>query len=601
MRDEMLRYYERELSFMRQMGADFARKYPKIGARLMLEEDKCEDPHVERLIEAFAFLSARIHKKIDDEFPEVTTSLLNTLYPHYLAPIPSMSIVQFVADPDQIKLTSGYTIGRDTQLYSQPINDVPCRFKTCYPVTLWPVKLISATLESFHAADDRWKIVEAEAIIRLKLQCVGTTFAKLNLNHLRFFLDGEVPVVFELYEQLLNNISEVGLWSPERQELIRLPGGCIRPVGFEKGEGMLPYPDQSFMGYRLIQEYFAFPEKFLFVEIDGLDRGDFEQEMEILFFLQRMPKTEYRLEAENFRLGCTPIVNLFRQIADPIRLDHTQTEYRVVPDIRRQETTEIYSIDRVVSTVPHLRETFQYEPFYSIRHGVGDGDKTRQPFWYATRRPSQKQNNPGTEVYVTLVDADFKSSLPEFETITAETTCTNRDLPERLPVRTEFFIEEAAPLTLIRCLKKPTPTLRSPLGGSLQWSLISHLSVNYLSISENLEGLNALQEILKLYDFSDSTANQQQIAGIAGMSSRRVVRSVSAGGWRGFCRGVQVQLELDEDKYVGSGIFLFASVLRHFLSLYASVNSFCELVVTTKQREGLLKRWPPMAGQQIVL
>lgn len=599
MRDEMLQYYERELSFIRQMGVDFAKRYPKIGARLLLEEDKCEDPHVERLIEAFAFLSARIQKKIDDEFPEITTSLLNTLYPHYLAPIPSMSIVQFLVDPDQIKLTSGYTIERGNKLYSQPINDAPCRFQTCYPVTLWPVKVISATLESFHDADESWKIVEAEAFIRLKLQCMGTHFAKLDLKRLRFFLDGEGPVVFELYEQLLNNISEVGLWSPEKEELIRLPRESIRPVGFEKNEGMLPYPDHSFMGYRLIQEYFAFPEKFLFVEIDGLDRGEFGQEMEILFFLQRLPKTEYRLETKNFSLGCTPIVNLFRQIAEPIQLDHTQTEYRVIPDIRRQETTEIYSIDSVVSTVPYLRETFHYEPFYSIRHGVDD--KTQQPFWYATRRPSQKQNDPGTEIYVTLVDAEFKSSLPQFETITVETTCTNRDLPEKLPVRTAFFVEEAAPLALIRCLKKPTPTFRLPLGGSLQWSLISHLSVNYLSISENLESLNALHEILKLYDFTDSTANQQQIVGITGMSSRRVVRSLSTGGWRGFCRGIQVHLELDEDKYVGSGVFLFASVLRHFLSLYASVNSFCELEVQTKQREGLLKRWPPMAGQQTVL
>ncbi|MBI1987927.1 MAG: type VI secretion system baseplate subunit TssF [Nitrospinae bacterium] len=259
MRDELLAYYERELTFIRQMGAEFAEKYPKIAGRLQLEADKCEDPHVERLIEAFAFLAGRIHHKLDDELPEITESLLNVLYPHYLAPIPSMSIVQFVLDPDRGKLTSGYPIDRHTTLYS-------------------------------------------------------------------------------------------------------------RPVGFEKDEGMLPYPSRSFLGYRLLQEYFTFPDKSLFVEVVGLDRAaraGFGETLEILIFLDRSPRIEQPVDAGSFRLGCTPIINLFPQVAEPIRLTHAQTEYRVIPDLRRQAATEVYSIDDVLSTVPSSQEPTHFRPFYS--------------------------------------------------------------------------------------------------------------------------------------------------------------------------------------------------------------------------------------------
>ncbi len=605
MPDDLLTYYERELSFMRQMGAEFAAKYPKIAARLLLEADKSEDPHVERLIQAFAFLAARVHHKIDDEFPEITEALLNVLYPHYLAPIPSMSIARFLLDPDQGALTSGYRIERGATLYTQAVNGTPCRFRTCYPVTLWPIEVASARLDSLDRFGPAPKL--AAAVIRLELRCLGgTKFSELQLDRVRFFLHGESSLTYGLYELLLNNTCEVQLRALDKQndlKPIALSSRCIRPVGFSPEQGVLPYAARSFLGYRLLQEYFAFPEKFLFFDLYEMDdavRAGLGEAMEILIFLDRIPRIEQPVVKETFQLGCAPIVNLFDQIAEPIRLDHAQTEYRVIPDVRRQNATEIYSIESVTSTSPELDEPIQFQPFYSSKHA--SSREQQETFWYARRRQSARKGDSGTEVYLSLVDLNFKPALPAVETLTIHATCTNRDLPGKLPFGGEhgnFELEGAAPISGIRCLKKPTETTRPALRRGAQWRLISHLSLNYLSICEG--GREALQEILKLYDFSGSSVIQQQIGGITNLTSRQVVGRPSSMPWNGFCRGLEVTVEFDEEKYVGSGVFLFASVLEKFLGLYTSLNSFTQLIAQTKQREGPLKKWPPRAGEQILL
>jgi len=602
--DPLLPYYERELTFLRQLGAEFASKYPKVAGRLLLEADKSEDPHVERLIQAFAFLAARIHHKLDDEFPEITDALLGVLYPHYVAPIPSMSIAQFVLDPDQGKLTSGHHIPRGSMLYSQSVNGSPCRFRTCYPVTLWPLEVASAR---FDAPDRISPAPKAAAVIRLELRCLGgTSFADLTLNSLRFFLHGESPLVYALYELLLNNTCQVQFRPLDEQKGVKpivLPARCLTPVGFGPDEGLLPYTSRSFLGYRLLQEYFAFPEKFLFFDLGELDRAvraRFRTGVEVLLFLDKPLRLEQPISADTFRLGGTPIANLFEQVAEPIRVTHAETEYRVVPDVGRQQATEVYSIESVTSVSPHLSEPIIFEPFYSFKHAVER--EQQQAFWYTTRRPSPRKGDSGTEVYLSLVDLNFRPTIPAVETLTLHVTCTNRDLPGRLPFggeRGDLELEGAAPLSRIRCLKKPTETIRPPLRRGAQWRLISHLALNYLSISEG--GRDALQEILKLYDFSDSLVIRQQIAGITKVASRRVIGRPASMPWNGFCRGIEVSIEFDEDRYVGSGVFLFASILEKFFGLYGSLNSFTQLIATTKQREEPLKRWLPRAGEQILL
>ena len=622
MNDELLEYYERELAFLRKLGGEFARRYPKVAERLLLRPSRCEDPHVERMIEAFAFLAARVHLKIDDELPEISESFLNVLYPHYLAAIPSMAIVQLTLDPQQGKLTTGYTVERGTTLYSRLINGTHCRFRTCYPVTLWPLEVTTATIESSDPVDMRGKWLNAE--LKLSLRCLGgarlselTTDEAGPISNLRFYLHGEARLVHYLYELIFNHATRVELRDkpimtnetqppPAAKPPVSLPPSSIKQVGFEPGEGMFPFTARSFIGYRLLTEYFTFPKKFLFFDLTELDaaaRAGFGERFDIAIHLRDIAPPPIPLTANAFQLGCAPIVNLFPKIAEPIRLSHEQHEYHIIPDVHRQMATEIYSIDSVTTANPYQQQSRQFNPFYSYSHANDAGQST---FWYATRRPSQKPDDDGTEIYLSLVDLEFDPRVPAAETITVHTTCTNRDLPNML--RTggldgEFELESAAPILPVRCLTKPTPTVRPPLRRGTQWRLISHLALNPLSLVENEQSgvPEALQEILLLYDFYDSSATRQQIIGITGAETRRVVRRMGARIGAGVVRGVETMLEFDEDNYVGSSVFLFASVLERFLALYVSLNSFSQLVAKIKQREGILKRWQPRAGEQIII
>jgi type VI secretion system protein ImpG len=623
MRDELYGYYERELTFLRQMGAEFAQKYPKVAGRLQLEPNECDDPHVERLIEAFAFLAGRVHLKVDDEFPEVTESLLNVLYPHYLAPIPSMSIAQFMLNPVDGAVTGGHTVDRGTQLYSPFVKgrSTRCRFRTCYPVDLWPLEVTSASLESLDPADAHGKW--AEAVVRIGLRSLGGgPLSELRrggegqqrpIDRLRFYLNGEPQLVYPLYELLFNNLVRVELRPADAQPGAAeappapIPGG-LRAVGFEPDEGLLPYTPRSFAGYRLLTEYFAFPDKFLFFDVTGLDeaaRAGFGARFEIAIFLRNVSRIHSsNVAARTFQLGCTPVINLFGKDAEPIRLSHQKHEYRIVPDAHHQMTTEIYSIESVVAIAPGQEKSREFHPFYSLRHAYA---RDQEPaFWYATRRPSQRENDPGTEVYLSLVDLKFDVCAPASEVVTVRTLCTNRDLPGELDFdgpEGVLDIEGAAPVSRLRFLKKPTSTLRPPPRRGAHWRLISHLSLNHLSVvgGDGRGAPDALQEILLLYDFMDSAATRRQIAGIEKVTSRRVVRQTGSRIGTGFVRGVETTVEFDEEQYVGSGVFLLAAVLERFLGLYVSVNSFSQLVAKTRQREGYLKQWQPRAGEQTLL
>jgi type VI secretion system protein ImpG len=440
----------------------------------------------------------------------------------------------------------------------------------------------------------------------LRLRTLGdTTFSELDIDRLRFFLNGEGQLTHGLYEALFATCYRVELRDPAGAVWDTLPADSIGEVGFEKDQGLLPYSPRSFLGYRLLQEYFQFPEKFLYFDLLNLGRlsARASREVDIVFFLERPLRLAQAVEAQNFVLGCAPIVNLFEHVAEPVRLDQAHAEYRIIPDVRRQRTTEVYSIDTVTSVSPQSGTSMEFQPFYSFKHSF-DRQK-HHAFWHATRRPSERKDDTGTEVFLSLVDLDFRPSQPPTDVLTIHATCTNRDLPGQLSFGDpdgDFDLEGAAPVKAVNCLSKPTRTVRPPLGHGAQWRLISHLSLNYLSPVEwgGEREPEVLKEILRLYDFSDSPVIQQQIAGLTSVSSRQVMRRIRSPYGSGFARGIEATLEFDENKYVGSGAYLFSSVLEKFLALYVSVNSFSELIATTKQR-GVLKRWAPRSGYQTIL
>lgn len=624
-REELLHYYERELAYVRRLGAEFAQRYPKIASRLQLEPTKCEDPHVERVIEAFAFLAARVHLKIDDDFPEVTESVLNIVYPHYIRPIPSMSIAELRIDVEQGVPPTGFTVARGTPLYSRPVDGVPCKFRTCYETTLWPFTVTAAQWVTPDRLKPSLRLGDAVAALRIELRCLpGVTFSQLDLRTLRFFLNGESNLVFPLYELLANNrrdlvVREVGVAKPKS---VTIGAEALQPAGFAPNEGMLPYPGRSFQAYRLLQEYFAFPEKYLFYELAGLDalrQAGMGSAIEIIVPISQFERPEWRpmLEAgvsdATIRLGCTPIVNLFSQVAEPLLLNQRRHEYMLVPDAHRRVTTEVFSIDDVVAIAPDSGETQQFEPLYSHRHANADGPTSA--YWVSKRRFSSWRSDVGTDVMLSFVDLSGRVVYPELEVVTARLTCFNSDLPSRLPFGNEkgdFELDRGGPVRAIVALVKPTRVVQPPLGSSQAWRLVSQLSLNYLSLADGENGgdgsaeqagrgTEALREVLRLHDFGGEPAARRQIEGVVAVRSAPAFARIATEHGLSFARGRRVELDLDEEQFTGAGAYLFASVLEHFFGLYASINSFSTLTARSRQRKGGIRAWPPRAGWKPLL
>lgn len=605
--DDLLPYYNRELNYIRRLAAEFAEEYPKIAGRLRLSQDAIEDPHVDRLIQAFAFLTARVRRKLDDDFPELTDALLNVLYPHYLAPIPSMAITQLSCPPD---LSGSHVVPAGIEIETQPVGGESCHFRTCYPTTLWPIAVEAASLRGRPiVAPVNPQAPGAVAVLRLTLRCLTEemTFTKLAPESLRFFLRGQPQQVLPFYELLFNNAISVALAdSAADSEPVILRPDCIRPVGFEKDEGMLPYPARSFVGYRLLTEYFTFPEKFLFFDLTQLAAKNLlnaKNKLEIFIYLNKTSADlERSLTGEAFALGCTPMVNLFRQRAEPIHLSRSISEYRIVPDARRPGVTEVYSVESVIATAADGSEA-PFWPFYSVKHA--SAARSQRTFWHPVRR-SGADRDPGTEVFLSLVDLDFNPSVPADTVLSVETTCLNRDLPSRLPYgggHPYLQLVKAVPgVAGLQCITAPTPTLRPPRRNRALWRLISHLSLNHLSIvQEEAGGAESFREILKLYDFRDSSETRAAIDGILDIRSRRGTARAPSSEMGAFCRGLDIELTFDERRFMSSGLYLLAAVIERFVALYGSINSFTRLAVKLQGRPGVLRRWPPRAGDQQVL
>jgi type VI secretion system protein ImpG len=629
LRDELRLYYERELTFMRQMGAEFAGKYPKIAGRLLLDVDKCEDPHVERMVEAFAFMAARVHLKIDDEFPEITSALLNILYPHYLRPVPSACIVEMHLDADKGGITAAQHIPREAPLKSRPVNGIPCEFQTCFDTSVWPVTVTEAEWKTPDRLTPPVKSNESIGAFRIEIKAPqGVVFSKLGMKTLRFHIAAEGALANTIYELLFCNCVQILVRDPTINSRVHptilRPEEHLKPVGFDSGESMLPYPRRSFEGYRLLQEYFALPEKFLFFDLSGVELAwlkGIKDRAEIVFLIspfehfERRQNLELGVNAKTFRMNCTPAINLFPQTAEPILLDQRKFEYFIQPDVRRPMATEVFSVEDVVSIDADTSEVLRFHPFYSYRHGtVRESNET---FWLAHRYPSARKNDEGTDVSISMVDLSTRPVRPDVDVLTVRTLCTNRDLPARLPFGNEmgdFDLEGSAAIKRIVALGKPTSTVRPPMGKGAYWRLISHLTLNYLSLTDertrtaggpdantSTPSAESFREILKLYNYAGTAFTEKQIAGILKMQGSRQFARVFSENGIAFVRGTRVEMELDEEQFVGGGALLFSMVVERFLALYASMNSFTQLQVRSRQRKEPLREWPPRAGQKILL
>ncbi len=624
MDSRLLSHFNRELQHLREMGGEFAREFPKIAGRLALDELACADPYVERLLEGFAFLAARVRLKLDAEFPRFTQSLLETVYPHYLAPTPSMLVAQFQPDLTNSALANGFPLPRDTVLRSiiGKGDQTACQYRTGHDVTLWPIQVTEA---QFHTQDlatlDVPQEFASRAGLRIRLRCTaGLVFSELELDSLTFYLRGSDETPMRIYEHLFANALAVVIQSTKKPVQWKqvLSTSSIRPVGFADGEALLPYGPRSFQGYRLLKEYLAFPQRSMFVELAGLSdavQRCEDSELDIVILLKDSePELDGRVDAATFALFCSPAVNLFPKRADRIHLSDRFSEFHVVPDRTRPLDFEVYEVLRVIGHGATADEEQEFLPFYSTsdlgaRGGNGGAYYAvgRVPRTASAREKQfgRRTTYAGSEIYLSLVDSKESPYHSELRQLEVVTRCTNRDLPLQMSVgvsATDFTMDVDAPVEAIRCLSGPTSPRPSPAEGEVAWRAISHLSLNYLSLEDTNEdeGASALRDILKLYADTRDPQIRKQIDGLRHIATRPIIRRIGRPGPIAFARGLEVTVTLDEAAFEGTGVFLLGAVLDRFFAKYASVNSFTETLIKTLQR-GEIMRWPPRTGQRQTL
>ena len=616
--EQLLPYYESELAWLRGSLREFAERYPRVAGRLLISGEVCEDPHTERMIESFAFLNARIAKRLDDDYPEFTEALFEVLYPHYLRPFPSCSIAQLDVGAAARQQTGASVMARGTLLDTRPVRGVACTFRTVYDVTVAPLEVRRAAFSPIISAPDAVHLPgNASSCLSLTLACSADQggIGALGVPALRLFLDGEPSFCAALRDALLVRAVAAyvqaegqhgnGRWSA-------LPAIPVRSAGFDEADALIDFPARSHAAYRLLTEYFCFPEKFNFIDLDlaamcatappgsrtitlHLALGGIRSDSN----LARMLGT---LSTNNLLTGCTPVINLFSQRGEPIRLTHATASYPVLADARRAHAFEVNAIESVnlVRQSAQGETIVEFQPFYSLRHA--QTPERNGHYWAMRRDESLAERSPGFETQISIVDIDFDPAEVETTTLNLELTCTNRDLPSALAYGQpggDLFLEGGSSTKAISFLRKPSPTWRFARGRAAHWRLISLLSLNHLSLADG--GVDAFREMLALHDLPRSPASTRQIGGIVAIAYQATSTWLSGNPFNCLVRGIEVRLTADEEAFVGSGIHAFAHIVERFLALYVHANSFTQLVIVSHQSGEELLRCPPRSGDLSLL
>ena len=581
------KYYQDELSFLREMGREFSLAHPDAAPYL---SEAGADPDVERLLEGFAFLSGRIRQRLDDQLPEITHSLMELLWPHYLRPIPAATVIQF--DPLPQAMKEPHDIPRGTELESVPVDGTPCRFRTVYDVRLEPVALEGVEFRS-----------ETPPMLKLKFKLSeGAQLKKSPIKKLRLFLQGEAVVARALYYCLLGRLKRVHIKAvdgPAAGKSLELPPAVVQPAGFKPEEGLFPMPLTSFEGYRLLLEYFAFPSKYLFVDLTGLEAlgglGDFKT-FEVTFEMDRLPASMPPLGTSGLVLNCAPAVNLFKRDADPIRVEQERTEYKLWPTGGGTGHYEVYTVDSVIGLVKGTAKRRTYRPFLGFDHSLA---KEKEDTAFYQTRVENSVSAEGTETFISFAAGGLETLL-DVETLTIDLTCSNRQLATKLkPGDIRVATPTSPNFARFKNITKVMPSVPPPLGQDTFWRLLSHLSINFSSLSR----VETLRSVIGLYNFRamvDRQAEQANRLLLEAVTKVEVKPSLHL--FRGDpVRGVAVSVDLNEDGFAGEGdVYLFGTLLHEFFSLYASLNSFSQLTVKGV-KFGEVYAWPPKAGGRITL
>lgn len=608
MSESLLPYYNRELRAIRRLAGEFAEAYPKVAARLRITPEAVDDPYVERLLEGVAFIAARVQQRLDDELPEFSETLLEMLAPQLLSPVPSMTTLRIAPSPDA---QGPVRVPRGLMVETEPVRGEPVRFTTCHDVTVWPLAVEAFRLSGLPiAAPANPRVQGAMAVLRITLRTTTPelTFARLGLDRLRLHLRGVGAQAALLQELLCTSTLGIALAdSPADPRPTLLGPECLEPAGFSPEEAALPWPKRSFAGYRLLTEWFAFPEKFLYLDLSGLEARSLVQEsdrLDVFIYLSRaMPELERMVGVENVALGCTPAVNLFAQRCEPIALDGTQSEWMVVPDARRPGALEIYAVESVRESRPDGRRRAVL-PFYRLGRAENDEAQAAEVNYVTFRRGASPPLS-GTQTWIELRDGAFDPAQPAEGVLTVEALCCNRDLPALLPFGAGQprlrVAQGGAAVAMVDCISPPTPTLRPRLNDRGAWRLVSHLALNHLSVTGGEGGAAALREILRLHDLRDTAETRAALAALVAVEAKPGVARLPGGRAGAFVRGLDVTLTFDAGAWQAAGLYPMAQVLERFLALQVSVNAFSRTLVALRGRPGLVARFAPRSGTRTLL
>lgn len=622
----LLKRYEEELAFIREMAADFAESYPKIAARLGIEKFEVLDPYVERLIEGFAFLSARVQLELDLQFPTFTQHLLEIIYPHYTAPTPAMMIARFTPDSAQAGMEDGFLLPRGTVLRSLigQGDETPCQFRTAHDVRLWPLRVSESEY-----IDNRGDLVaagiagdtDARAAIRIRLEHTeGAPLSTLSLDELTVYLSGAAGQPWQLYETMCKDaVGLVGRSTNRRNDWMeRLGVVPVSPVGFDEHESLLPYPGTSFDGYRLLQEYFALPQRFFFIRLSSLQAAIArceEPTLDLYILLDEvMQELRNTLDDDSFTLFATPAINLFDKRCDRVHIRETDVDHHVIPDRTAPLNYEIHHIKSVTGIMGHGQDDVEFRPFYSSDDMTAAGD-THEAYYAIKRRMRQRSERQrlkgartsylGSEIFLSLVDRNQAPYPRALEQLAVTAVCSNRDLPLILAIgggQTDFSLPAGGPVSAVRAIVSPTRPRPSLAQGDAAWRLISHLSLNYLSIADadRGAGAEALRELLAIYTPLGDRALSKQIEGIVAIRSRPVVRRMRDAVLSTAVRGLEIELSFDESYFEGTGVYMMGAVLERFFAKYVALNSFTETYISSQDR-GEIARWEARSGRRLLI
>jgi type VI secretion system protein ImpG len=603
-------FYQSELSALRDEALTFAGKHPEAARSLGLNAQQASDPQAELLIQSFAYLTGRLQYRRELDQAELPNALLSFLYPHLEAPVPCMLVAEITVKPDGANFAKEQLLARGRNLAASAVNDlgrkVECRFRTCYDTPLMPLRV-----DEIHMAPAADYVLPPQyrrthSILRVRIVTEGA--GKLQTQgpqRLRFYINSAEPNVYtayQLYELLSLHLTGIAVHVPERGEhkssIAFAPLDAMRWLGFEDNEAMLEARPHTHPGYRLLQEYFAFREKFLFFDAEQLDFSGVQDSFELLFLLDTPMNKTLVLTPQVLRLNCVPLINLFSQRIDPMALDHTEYEYRLQADLENHRYCEIHSLQELESIRPDgsLRPIV---PYFAMEDAQ---NMEKQDYFYVTRREcSEAPGVEGSEIFVSFLDRRFDLTHLVDEIIGGKALCTNRRLPERFPAGETLRLEGAGPITRITSLGKPTPHLTPDLIGTRPWALVSQLSLNHVSLTGGPQALTALKEILRLHIGANQIRGLREIDALKSVASRSVVRHVGNESWRGFVRGIHVRVDMDRNHFEDGSPVLFCEVLRRFFALYATVNNLVEVSLVTQDLTGNQKQWQALAGAQTVL